>query len=377
PRVGGSTDPNSPLDINKTVDILARNNPSLAMPLLQMQLQNQYGQQDAAASNAAGAAAHGGPQVAQGQPQASVPASGPSGSPVPSRMPSAQQPTIMSILAAQGIPNDQLGAAAASLGRQLAENGAPPIGPTDPIDTRDPRIANILGPAIGQLKRMNLGQVQPSQPGDNAAPAMTPAQRIAQGAAAAAPQSVANGQADAAPTPDTDPENAARLASAANKNRAADALQVRAIANARVNPKAADIMQKQVDSLRSEAKVDIDAVNADVARTTEQKNAEAAGRASPEAATVRAEELKAEVDRSNKVYGGAQAAASQYQRDLKPYLDVTRSILSQPGMYSGLGSGASLAINRVRAALGDQKAAMLQEALQKITASSVLSQINT
>src|SRR6185312_16744236 len=86
---------------------------------------------------------------------------------------------------------------------------------------------------------------------------MTPAQRIAQGAAAAAPQSVANGQADAAPTPDTDPENAARLASAANKNRAADALQARAIANARVNPKAADIMQKQVDSLRAEAKVDI------------------------------------------------------------------------------------------------------------------------
>src|SRR6185437_4822702 len=137
PRVGGSTDPNSPLDINKTVDILARNNPSLAMPLLQMQLQNQYGQQDAAASNAAGVAAHGGgiPSQPQGQPQSQPASSGPSG-------PAPQQPTIMSILAAQGIPNDQLGAAAASLGRQLAENGAPPIGPTDPIDTRDPRIAN-------------------------------------------------------------------------------------------------------------------------------------------------------------------------------------------------------------------------------------------
>src|SRR6185312_543090 len=279
PRVGGSTDPNSPLDINKTVDILARNNPSLAMPLLQMQLQNQYGQQDAAASNAAGIAAHGGPQVAQGQPQASVPASGPSGSPVPSRMPSAQQPTIMSILQGNGIPNDQWEAAGASLSRQLG------VGLTDPIDTSDPQVKNVLIPALARLR--GIGQVQSPQPGDNAAPAMTPAQRIAQGAAAAAPQSVANGQADAAPTPDTDPENAARLASAANKNRAADALQARAIANARVNPKAADIMQKQVDSLRTEAKTDIDAVNADVARTTEQKNAEAAGRASPEAATVR------------------------------------------------------------------------------------------
>src|SRR6185437_15639798 len=181
PRVGGSTDPNSPLDINKTVDILARNNPSLAMPLLQMQLQNQYGQQDAAASNAAGVAAHGGgiPSQPQGQPQSQPASRGPSG-------PAPQQPTIMSILQGNGIPNDQWEAAGASLSRQLG------VGLTDPINTSDPQVKNVLIPALARLR--GIGQVQPPQPGDNSpqqagtvaaapAPAMTPAQRIAQGTA--------------------------------------------------------------------------------------------------------------------------------------------------------------------------------------------------
>src|ERR1700722_14187567 len=46
-------------------------------------------------------------------------------------------------------------------------------------------------------------------------------------------------------------------------------------------------------------------------------------------------------------------------------------------MYSGTGANLVLDFNRVRAALGDQKAAVLQEALSKVTAASVLGQINT
>jgi hypothetical protein len=76
-------------------------------------------------------------------------------------------------------------------------------------------------------------------------------------------------------------------------------------------------------------------------------------------------------------YKGIQAASSQYGRDLKPYLDLSRSILSDPRMYSGIGGEASLNWNRVKAVMGDRTGAMLQEGLQKVTAQTVLGLINT
>jgi hypothetical protein len=75
---------------------------------------------------------------------------------------SQQQATVMTVLAAQGIPNDQLGAASASIARQLG------VDPTAPINLQDPQIRNVLAPAIQQLKKMGIGQVvpqgQPSPP---------------------------------------------------------------------------------------------------------------------------------------------------------------------------------------------------------------------
>lgn len=73
----------------------------------------------------------------------------------------AQQPTVMTVLAAQGIPNDQLGAASASIARQLG------VDPAAPLNVQDPQVRNVLGPAIAQLKRQGIGQVQPPQLGDN------------------------------------------------------------------------------------------------------------------------------------------------------------------------------------------------------------------
>jgi len=70
--------------------------------------------------------------------------------------------TVMKVLAAQGIPNDQLGAASASVARQLG------VDPSAPIDVNDPQVRNVLVPAVQQLKRNGIGQVQPPQPGDNA-----------------------------------------------------------------------------------------------------------------------------------------------------------------------------------------------------------------
>ena len=93
-------------------------------------------------------------------------------------------------------------------------------------------------------------------------------------------------------------------------------------------------------------------------------------------ATVQGEELKNEVVQSQKTYNGLQAQATQYQKSMKPYLDLSRSILNSPDMYSGAGGNISLDYNKMAALLGNQRAAVLQEALQKVTATSVLGQIN-
>lgn len=68
------------------------------------------------------------------------------------------QATVMTVLAAQGIPNSELGRASESVARQLG------VDPTAPLNLQDPQVRNVLAPAIAQIKRMNLGQVQPGGP---------------------------------------------------------------------------------------------------------------------------------------------------------------------------------------------------------------------
>jgi hypothetical protein len=67
--------------------------------------------------------------------------------------------TLGQILTAQGIPNDQLGPASASLARQLGLED-----PNAPINMQDPQVRNVLVPAIQQLKRAGVGQVVAQQP---------------------------------------------------------------------------------------------------------------------------------------------------------------------------------------------------------------------
>lgn len=100
-----------------------------------------------------------------------------------------QQPqggaTIMKVLAAQGIPNDQLGAASASVARQLGLED-----PNAPININDPQVRNVLVPAVQQLKRMGIGQI--AQPGQPAVQTIPPVQQqVAQAAPATAPQPAA------------------------------------------------------------------------------------------------------------------------------------------------------------------------------------------
>jgi hypothetical protein len=101
-------------------------------------------------------------------------------------------------------------------------------------------------------------------------------------------------------------------------------------------------------------------------------------------ATGRTKQLDLDITRSEKTYSGIQAQAAQYERDTKPYLELSQSILNDPSMYTGSGANAALNWDRASTALqqqfgvgpGEQRAAMLKEALQKVTATSVLGQIN-
>ena len=155
-----------------------------------------------------------------------------------------------------------------------------------------------------------------------------------------------------------------RLSQASTNARAA------AASIAGFNPSMAQQYEKQADSYDARRKQLFDEYQQVLSPTPEQKNL-ASG------ATQRGEELKNEVTQSQKTYNGIQAAATQYERDLRPYLDISRSVLNDPSMYTGTGANLALNFNRIRAMFGDQRAAMLQEALQKVTASSVLGQINT
>lgn len=74
--------------------------------------------------------------------------------------------TVMTVLAAQGIPNHQLQAASESIARQLG------VDPTAPLNLQDPQVRNVLAPAVAQLKRMGIGQVaQAGQPANQPIPA--------------------------------------------------------------------------------------------------------------------------------------------------------------------------------------------------------------
>jgi len=110
------------------------------------------------------------------------------GAPPPQGQP-GQQPTVMTIMAAQGIPNFDLQKASESVARQLG------VDPTTPLDLKDPQVRNVLAPAIAQIKRMNLGQVQPGGPpqAQPQAPGMPQAPVMAQAQPQAQPQAAPQG----------------------------------------------------------------------------------------------------------------------------------------------------------------------------------------
>lgn len=340
-----------------------------------------------------------GPGNVTARPQASAPAQ-----PGPPSAPATQvqdQPTVMKILAAQGIPNDQLGAASASIARQLG------VSPTDPIDPRDPQISNVLGPALAQLKRMNVGAVaqpgqqpgappqpgaqpgapapgaQPSapQPGSTApmvprqvqtqpvtAPAAAPAQGAPPAPISGQPQAssdqtlgglVPSSWIEQGRSPEQYRDVLAALAS-----RPGISANAQAVALARI--KAID------DRMSASAKSTQDFELAQKTMTPEQKNARDPTVADFE---LTKERDKLDAKRFSEQGQGISAAAGAADSIL-PHLQLARSLMAQPNFYSGAGEGTNLAYKRALAAFGgDPNAALPQEAFRKVMAATIQDQI--
>jgi len=304
--------------------------------------------------------------VDQGQPQASTIVSPPSanrgastivapplnrggvqaqGNPAAGAQPAPQGPvTVMKILAAQGIPNDQLGAASAAVSRQLG------VDPTAPIDVNDPQVRNVLAPAIAQIKRMGVGQVQPPQPGDN------PPQQVAQQPQGPQP-AMAQQPAQAAPVqqapplaPQDDPvlKRLTLLAASPDKATAAAA-------------------QTRLKSYLAAKEP-----------TTEMKNAAASGQSLPEyqssQSDLAAQQAGAVETAKGYVakYQAIDEAGTKAIQEI-PKLQAALKQMDSPDFYSGIGNNYNLALKRVAVALGgDPNKAAPQEIVGKVIADSVL-----
>jgi hypothetical protein len=182
---------------------------------------------------------------------------------------------------------------------------------------------------------------------------------------------VATGQgANGSPAPTGLPSAAQALAGAGQDpmgtvqrlQRAAQTQMSRASAIADVDPQGAATLRSNAEMLNGRANMILEGIKGDTER----------------AAALKTKAIGNVIDQSQKTYNGLQGASSQFERDQKPYLTVARSLLSSPELYTGAGGAVSLNFNRIKAEVGagDPKAAMLQEALQKVTASSVLAQMN-
>lgn len=228
------------------------------------------------------------------------------------------------------------------------------VGPDDPIPPQ------ARGAVINVLRSSPPGSAtgapQPSVPPSSSGPQ---AQQVV---AQAQPQPVQNAQAQI-PPPSADEQRARMLSEYFGRQAEALGVNKNTSAAAKAATAQSENYARIADQLQ-QARIQ------GAQFTPEQKNLSSGASGLNEA-------QKLQVDQGQKTYAGIQAQSTQYERDLQPYLSVARAILNDPRVYTGIGGQASLDINRVRALFGNQNAAVLQEALTKVTAASVLSQINT
>lgn len=272
--------------------------------------------------------------------------------------------TVMQVVAAQGIPNDQLGAVSASVARQLG------VDPTAPIDLNDPKVRNVLVPAIAQIKRMGVGQVVP--PGAPQGPQPIPQQ-------ADQPQAAV---ASAAPT---QPQQQPGIASPATQSVTSTAPVP--------EPSRVDKMIAFYSGIMSDprspkqnvelAKTRLDALQKNTDLTPDQKNY---AQAVSQGYKGTMQDFAAETEsRKTASTEEAKLGAQKYQTLVEngtkaqmeiPQLDLLKEQMNDPNFFSGSGEKYNLLYKRLKSAVGiDPDAAVPQEYLRKATAANVLSSL--
>lgn len=270
--------------------------------------------------------------------------------------------TLGQILTAQGIPNDQLGPASASIARQLGMDD-----PNAPINTQDPQVRNVLVPAIQQLKRAGIGQVVPQQPQTAQA---IPQQQQSPATAQVAPNPQQNQGTFGAPSAVTtrgavptgnDPEIQKQIAmytSIASRPDLPKSVQEAALTRLKAlqeqgqptGPiKEYDLYRRQGGNLPFN----------EWAADNEQRK------------TAATEEAKLGAQK----YQSLVEAGTKAQMEI-PQLDLLKEQMNDPNFFSGAGEKYNLLYKRLKSAVGiDPEAAVPQEYLRKATAANVLSSL--
>ena len=354
-RNGIPKDANGNIDVGQVTDKLARINPDYAMPLINTQIAGQQGQVAANAINGV----NGTPAAPASTqpPQRAASASSPQPASTPA---AATQPTVMTILDAQGIPNDQLQAASESLARQLG------VSPTDPIDTSDPRVRNVLGPAIQRLKGVGQVVAQSGQP------------------QAATPQST---QPDAQPQPDSgaQPQQGGTTgwtqADADAQSLRSTRLNAYAAAIANVNPKAAEAAKAEAAAAEGRAKQIRDYISSEDTSTNDQKNYQSdklpgESMADYQARAAGGQELaKQDSIAYSKKYEGIQKAAQEASIE-QPKIQLMKTFSNDPNFYSGPLEPTNRGFKQFAATIGaDPNRALPQEGFNKVASDMLTSQI--
>jgi hypothetical protein len=238
-------------------------------------------------------------------------------------------------------------------------------------------------PAGGVSGAPGPSQAQPNQPTTTPAQAQLgqqptggaspPWQRVAQ---APAPSLPATGQGTGLPAGWNQPF--------ADANQAyADRLSMYALAADRAgNKDAADKLKSRAAQYSDYAKQIREALAKNAELTPEAKKARESGVAGgPLGMEAAGKAQTAELARGDKLYNGIQRMAGSYENQLKPHLDLMRSILNDPHFVSGTGEGFLTALNRIRAnplfqSLPgyDPNAATPNEAIRKVMAAAILNQ---
>lgn len=277
--------------------------------------------------------------------------------------------TLMQLVAASGIPNDQLGAATASLGRQLGVDD-----PNALIDVNDPQVRNVLVPAIQRLKQAGIGQVVP--PGQ-AAPQM-PQQNSAPAPAAQPAPSPTAQSATPAPT-FSDRFNPANTRGSLPTEMDPD-IQQRAAYYTQIigNP-------AFPQSTRDAAKIRLEALQKNSELTGTQKEYAQAQRQGYKGTL---QDFQADLEsRKTAATEEAKIGAKKYetliengitaQREI-PQLELMQTQMNDPNFFSGAGEKYNLLYKRLKSAVGiDPEAPVPQEMLRKVTSANILGSLGS